>query len=1454
MSEPPRRPQVFICYAKEDSALARKLAADLASAGVDVWLDKDKLLMGDVYEEEIKKAVRESDAFVPLLRRGFDRIGFRQREVHWALESLKSQPPGKDFIIPFLVERCELPDWCRSVHAPLDLPVPTPVSEVLKAIAKHCMTGVFVGLPPAGPEEALSIYRRMYVTRLRQLPLLGMEVGASDPKAEQKPIDLNQVYINLDTTSAVSSTEYMQPLPALAATILNRRLVILGDPGSGKSTFLEHLGLCLALHGLEPTAGWLKRLPGWPEPDLIPVMVMLRDFARSLGDKEQKATPSLLWNFIVARLKEQNLELAAGPVHARLEGGQAIVLLDGLDEIPTMDQRTLVRDAVAAFAQRYDRSRMVVTCRTLSYQDPAWRLKDVAFELAPFDGEKVHKFISAWSTELAVTLGKEAASKMSVCLQEAVARPDLAELASNPLLLTVMALVHTHKGHLPVARALLYEDTVDLLLWRWEQRKLSVADEMPRLRQLLFEAGRTDVDVKRVLGRLAFEAHQEGCGTLADIAQARLHKALAKLHPQESLVWARNVTEVTQLRAGLLMERSPEVYTFLHRIFQEYLAGAHLAAQAHFATQASGLVAQGAFWRQVILLAVGRLVYLHGDVGKPLLLVAELCPSKTDDSELAWRRAWLAGDALLEIGTNRVGDSALGRDLLDRVRLRLAGLLRAGALSPVERAAAGNTLARLGDPRFNPDRWHLPDEPLLGFVQIPAGPFIMGSAKGTTAYENEQPRHMVALPGYYIARYPVTVAQFQSFVESTGFSLTDPTSLQGLPNHPITNITFYEAGAYCKWLTEKLKDWSDTPEPLGGLLRAGNWCITLPSEAEWEKAARGTDGRIFPWGETQDPQKANCTDAGVFSASGVGAFPGGASPYGCLDMGGNVWEMCNSVRRAYPYRGDDGREDDAATAPRSLRGGAWDVGYDYSLSAYRGAFEPGSRSNTVGFRVAVSAPSTPTLGPILTQLLTFFGRADFQTTRVAPDLGEILVRTSKWVTHSGYGDILVGFFAGDLNGDHLRYLEKRIDDSAASKEVAYAVYDGELSDDAFWQLGAYKMGPGLTIVPLKTSAICDALLSESVDCFQRLRAVEQQYLGRHVNFYDESTAILDPTRFFGRHREADEIMNRLKLCQHTGIFGLRKIGKTSLLLHLKRRLHREAVPTAYLGLQKPRISPAGLFTDIVRQIKYSAEALGVSSAPNCKLLTDCAGQDPGSMFRHDILALWKVAQKELRSPLFVLILDEAERLVPHPESGLEAYEKYDEFFAPIRDLSQIERCLVSVVAAERPTIREEFIGAPRLNTMLELYDERYLSCLSLDECSNMIVKIGKLMGIGYSSGSLERIFEETAGHPYIARQLCALVTKDGVAGPVSVQDVNGAIDATLDRLGEYLRGWWGNLSDFERIALNSTLGGSASLDSPGEVCALHRLSKLGVIRPTEKGGWEIAIGVVRRWLQKRKGV
>jgi len=178
--------------------------------------------------------------------------------------------------------------------------------------------------------------------------------------------------------------------------------------------------------------------------------------------------------------------------------------------------------------------------------------------------------------------------------------------------------------------------------------------------------------------------------------------------------------------------------------------------------------------------------------------------------------------------------------------------------------------------------------------------------------------------------------------------------LRGIDNHPVVWVSWHEALAYCGWLTEKLREWEETPEPLATLLREEGWAITLPSEAEWEKAARGGDGRRYPWGQEPDPNRANYYDTGIWMTSAVGCFPGGASPYGVEDLSGNVWEWCRT-KWEDNYKDYEGDDDLEGSALRVLRGGSFvDSGSIVRCACRNLGLYPDGRVGYYGFRVVAS--------------------------------------------------------------------------------------------------------------------------------------------------------------------------------------------------------------------------------------------------------------------------------------------------------------------------------------------------------------------------------------------------------------------------------------------------------------------------------------------------------------------
>ena len=255
----------------------------------------------------------------------------------------------------------------------------------------------------------------------------------------------------------------------------------------------------------------------------------------------------------------------------------------------------------------------------------------------------------------------------------------------------------------------------------------------------------------------------------------------------------------------------------------------------------------------------------------------------------------------------------------------------------------------------------------LELVRVPAGEFLMGSdkAKDKDALSWEMPQHKVFLDEYLIGKYPVTVRQFAAFVLATGYQTTAEKSgsgynwtgseLKDVPglnwkhprllvndvkqkqDHPVVLVSWDDAVAFCQWTSKKIGK-----------------KVHLPNEAQWEKAARGTDGRIYPWGN-QAPDEKRCNfNKYLMDTTSVGQYsPLGDSPYGCVDMAGNVWEWTTSLPWAYPYSEKDGRENPKNRGRRVLRGGAFGNLFGLVRCGYRHYRDLNIASDGLGFRVCV---------------------------------------------------------------------------------------------------------------------------------------------------------------------------------------------------------------------------------------------------------------------------------------------------------------------------------------------------------------------------------------------------------------------------------------------------------------------------------------------------------------------
>ena len=241
----------------------------------------------------------------------------------------------------------------------------------------------------------------------------------------------------------------------------------------------------------------------------------------------------------------------------------------------------------------------------------------------------------------------------------------------------------------------------------------------------------------------------------------------------------------------------------------------------------------------------------------------------------------------------------------------------------------------------------------LEFLRVTKGKFVMGSKDDSElAQDREKPQHTVDLSDYWMAKFILTNEQYAEFLGKQKHPVSD---WQNKKDHPVVNVSWEDAVAYCKWFNETHQS---------ELKEAGNLTLRLPSEAEWEKAARGAYGNEWPWGNEFDKTKCNSSEGGKGGTTPVGAYSslGGDSPYGCADMVGNVWEWCADWYDEAEYKK---RASGSVIAPRGpqsgtgrvLRGGSFDNSRYYARCAYRDYNVPDSRDSHVGFRVCASSPS-----------------------------------------------------------------------------------------------------------------------------------------------------------------------------------------------------------------------------------------------------------------------------------------------------------------------------------------------------------------------------------------------------------------------------------------------------------------------------------------------------------------
>jgi formylglycine-generating enzyme required for sulfatase activity len=942
----PGLPVVFISSTAEDLGAYRTAAEKgvrTARCFPDVhelWVARDKPPL-----DECLRRVREADALVVIVayRYGWvppDQPEGKRKSITW-LECEEAAKGGKE-VLAFLVnETVEWPEEAKEEYRLVEAARTGKVLEIAAEVQQNvdCLRDLKAWLRGRGirdefvnPEDLQGkVATALYEWRQRHPEF---ETGAEppppparDPGPYLKALRDETGFVEIRGLRARKGEANRFPIDDLYVPLVNElgggrdlptaheskldldealdqpRLVIVGDPGAGKSTFVRRVVHALCDPNLDPKT--------------FPILIRVADLADFLKKERQAADPADSPMWIVRLLETQHgaiWGLDRSFFLRNLQDGPCLLALDGLDEAPGSGVRERISRIVEKAARAWPNCRILVTTRPKAYTEDVVLAGFAEARIADLDEEAVRIFLHRWSGALFPESPERADSHANELIGAVESRADIRRIARNPVMLTALAVLYWNDKRLPQQRAELYES---ILGWLSRSRKERPNRPSPeRCIALLQELAR------------AMQEHSGGRQVQVprEWAAEMLAPRFREIAPEEQRERAALFLEEEELDSGIVVRRGSDI-RFWHLTFQEHMAARALAGEDDAGRHKVLFAEQRAWnpdWREVVLLLAGL---LHEQKVERVDALVSAALDTLSANTLANRlRSWWNGGPSL--ATQASCASLLGAMLLDLEPLkykpkdpRYEETLRAvmGIFDPElsagvplrTRIEAAEALGQAGDPRLRQNNW----------VRIPAGMFVMG--EGTDA-------HQVELSAYEIAKYPVTVAEFGKYVKGGGREPDQWENQILYPNRPVVYVSWHDAAGYCAW--------------------AG---VRLPTEAEWERAARGAEGRLYPWGNQKpDATRANYSEAKIGATTPVGIFPRGATPDGIQDLAGNVWEWVADWYAEYPKEKQWDPKGPATGEVRVMRGGSWIDPSVFLRASYRLSFVPVGRYYVIGFRCA----------------------------------------------------------------------------------------------------------------------------------------------------------------------------------------------------------------------------------------------------------------------------------------------------------------------------------------------------------------------------------------------------------------------------------------------------------------------------------------------------------------------
>jgi len=701
--------------------------------------------------------------------------------------------------------------------------------------------------------------------------------------------------------------------------LMGRKKCILlrGGAGTGKTTLIKHLAYTVS-HDIGHAS-----LKGY-----LSVMVFLKDLWLIYGEELQNTRKKLIFEELLSLyLEKDKCQLDWETVSHYLDRQKALFLIDGLDEVPQHLREDLV-DIIAKFQFQHNQNRFLLTGRPHGITGQAiTRFGDDLHDIESLDDAKIKNFIKKWFRAISGRASGRGEVTADGMISDIRQHEHISAFTQNPLLLTAVCILYQDGKRIPEQRADLYNRIIDNLI----HRRFNDPTQPGKENEIL-----------EFLMTLAFEAQKNNLKTIEITDALEILKNTSPKNKEERQGhYKQRILKLfneIEPRCGLFDCVGSDEIQFTHLTFQEFLAAKYMVYE-DIDWQP---FLEKEWWEETLLLYTGFISLDRKRTGNEIVKIILTTKAKQEKDEKKRRRLqFLGARAICDFQSTKRDET-----VVSIAREQMIQLTESDAALEY-RFRAGELLGGLGDTRINEDN----------MVMVPAGEFIRGSDE---IDEEEKPVKRIYLDDFMIGVYPVTNREFKRFIDDNGYHREEFWTPEGWqwrqeekitepgywyhrewngPNFPVVVVSWYEAAAYAGWLS-----------------KITGKAYRLPSEAEWEKAARGTDGWKYPWGNEFDKNFCNSDESGLGRTSAVGIFPKGKSPYGCLDMAGNVWEWCADWfdKKYYskcPVKNPPGPTEGSH---RVCRGGSWFGVAQYCACAVRDAYLPGDRGIVLGFRLARS--------------------------------------------------------------------------------------------------------------------------------------------------------------------------------------------------------------------------------------------------------------------------------------------------------------------------------------------------------------------------------------------------------------------------------------------------------------------------------------------------------------------